>query len=263
MLDFIGSVKEKCKFALLYQIMCGDNPEICTDSENYFMARTDSEHPIWLWTKSKLSKLKLNEIKDNLAKFFIVDKKIKCICDKKFYDILRNGNYKYLTDDYFEMGTYFCEKLIKPPIVEGKCRIAETKDIPTLVRFHKDNLLETDKIEITEEQSLKDIIDVFDSKNKTFYVWENNRKKIVCMAVINKNGDFGRINFVYTPEEERCKNYAKNLIYTLTQKVLDEKLFPVLYTDSNYSASNKAYMAVGYESCGLLIKFSCKDIQAQ
>ncbi len=263
MLEFINSKKEKCKFALLYQIMGGDNPEVCTDNKNYFMARTDSEHPIWLWTNSKLTKIKLNEIKENLAKFLIKDKKIKCTCDKEIYDILRSENYKYLTDDYFEMGTYFCEKLIKPPVVDGKCRVAESKDIPTLVKFHKDNALEIDKVEITDEQSLKDITDVFDSKNRTFYVWENDSKKLVCMAVINKNGDFARINFVYTPEEERRKNYAKNLIYTLTQKVLGEKLLPILYTDFNYPASNKAYMAVGYESCGLLINFSCQKVLVQ
>ena len=257
MIKVINSTREKCKFALLYQIVAGNNPETCTDNKNYFMARTDSDHPTWIWTKSELSKSKTREIQERLTQFLIANKKIKCTCDKEFYDILRNEHYEYLTNDYFEMGTYFCEKLIKPKAVEGKCRIAEAKDIPTLVKFHKDNVLEIDKQYITEEQSLKDITDIFNSQNKTFYVWENNSKKIVCMAVVNKNGDFARINFVYTPEEERCKSYAKNIIYALTKKVLDEKLLPVLYTDFNYPASNKAYMAVGYQPCGILINFSC------
>ena len=94
---------------------------------------------------------------------------------------------------------------------------------------------------------------------KVFYVWKDNDNKIVCTAVLKTNLQFARINHVYTPVDERCKGYAKNLIYVLTNKAIEDGFIPVLYTDFNYPASNRAYMSVGYEDVGVLINFSCKN----
>ena len=55
-----------------------------------------------------------------------------------------------------------------------------------------------------------------------------------------------RLNHVYTPPEERQKGYAANLIYLMTNELLDKGLVPLLYTDYNYIPSNKAYINVGY-----------------
>ena len=43
----------------------------------------------------------------------------------------------------------------------------------------------------------------------------------------------------------------------MTNKLLDNGLVPLLYTDYNYPPSNKAYINAGYEDKGILINFSC------
>ena len=53
------------------------------------------------------------------------------------------------------------------------------------------------------------------------------------------------------------KGYAANLIYLVTNKLLEQGLVPLLYTDYNYFPSNKAYINAGYEDKGILINFSC------
>ena len=66
-----------------------------------------------------------------------------------------------------------------------------------------------------------------------------------------------KLGHVYTPTEERKKGYAANLIYLMTNELLDKGLVPLLYTDYNYIPSNKAYINAGYEDTGILINFSC------
>ena len=117
---------------------------------------------------------------------------------------------------------------------------------------------EINNIDISKSDALKHIAELIEKK--VFYVWRDENNKIVCTAVLKTNLQFARINHVYTPVEERCKGYAKNLIYVLTNKALDEGFIPVLYTDYNYPASNKAYKAVGYEDVGVLINFSCQNL---
>jgi predicted GNAT family acetyltransferase len=66
-----------------------------------------------------------------------------------------------------------------------------------------------------------------------------------------------KLSHVYTPIDERSKGYASNLIYTLTNELLEKELIPLLYTDYNYKPSNKAYINAGYEDTGILINFTC------
>ena len=46
-------------------------------------------------------------------------------------------------------------------------------------------------------------------------------------------------------------------IHDLTERLLTDGLKPLLYTDYNYPASNRAYINAGYEDKGILINFSC------
>ena len=134
--------------------------------------------------------------------------------------------------------------------------MASIEDIDILSNYYIWDNKETSNIDISKVDAVEHVKQLVEKK--VFYAWKNDNDKIVSMAVLNTNLQFARINHVYTPIEERCKGYAKNLIFVLTNKALKDKFIPVLYTDFNYPASNKAYMAVGYEDVGVLINFSCK-----
>ena len=108
---------------------------------------------------------------------------------------------------------------------------------------------------ISMEQASLDIAKMMNSD--TFYVWRNASGKVVCMVDYKVIDNQAKLSHVYTPVEERGKAYAANLIHDLTAKLLSEGLVPLLYTDYNYPASNKAYINAGYEDTGILINFSC------
>ena len=254
-MNFIDSIEERSSFALIYQIIKGENPSVVTDEENYFIARTREGLPTWIWTKEGISEEKIEEVKEVMENFLTDNEKDSFTCKKAFYDILKGNNFKSLNSDYYEMGSYYCPSTIEPRKSEGKVRLATSDDADILAKYNMWDLKEIENMDISYEESLKSIVDLID-KN-IFYVWTDDNDKIVCTAVLKTNDKFARINHVYTPVEDRCKGYAKNLIYVLTQKAIDEGFTPVLYTDYNYPASNKAYKAVGYVDTGVLINFSC------
>ena len=69
------------------------------------------------------------------------------------------------------------------------------------------------------------------------------------------------INRILKKNNVRCKGYAANLIYYLTNEVLAKGYHVSLYTDYNYIPSNKAYKNVGYVDDDVLINFSCKSLK--
>ena len=81
-------ISEKCKFALLYQIVSDENAEIYTDNKNYFMARTDKQHPVWIWSKNDLTKKTLDELTNSLKNYLCDDIKTKITCDQNLYKTL-------------------------------------------------------------------------------------------------------------------------------------------------------------------------------
>lgn len=254
-MSVIKTIEEQSSFALLHQIVKGDNPYIVTDNENYFLARTKEGYPTWVWTSNNINEEKIKEVKSVMESFLTDNEKDAFTCKKSFYHILKADNFKVLNSDYYEMGSYYCPSTVEPRKSDGKVRLATSDDIDTLAKYNMWDLKEIENIDITYEESYKSIVDLVDKK--IFYVWVDDNDKIVCTAVLKTNDKFARINHVYTPVESRCKGYAKNLIYVLTQKAIDEGFTPVLYTDYNYPASNKAYKAVGYIDTGVLINFSC------
>jgi len=256
MLKCIKRQDEQAKFALLYQIVNAEC-KIETDNINYFMAQTKLGYPVWVWTKKNISKNKIKEIQDKMNSFITDGHKVKFTCKKEIYDALRNEKFKYLTDEYFEMGSYYCKKTIRPKETKGYFSLATMQDLEVLSNYHIWDNKETSNIEISKADAIDHVKELIEKKS--FYIWKDDKEKIVCMAMLNINLQFARINHVYTPIGERCKGYAQNLIYVLTNKALDKGFIPVLYTDSHYPASNKAYVAVGYENIGVLINFSCQN----
>ena len=255
MLEILKSIEEQSQFALLYQIVDSEDAEVSTDNENYVIARNEKTNPVWVWTANNISKPKQLEVMQEMQKF-LLDEETKFTCKKEFYDVLKANKYDVLTNRYFEMGTYYCNKTIKPTGVMGQCVLAEKSEAELIAGFYKSFNYEIEKKDIALKDALEHILELIEKQE--LYVWKNLDNKIVCMAVLRPTSKFARINHVYTVPSERNKSYAKALICALTDKALSMGYIAQLYTDLNYPASNKAYMAVGYVNSGVLINFSCK-----
>lgn len=248
--------KDKYKFFLITQNLKSDSVLLYSDEKNYVICRGAVGLPTWIWTIDGIDPNKVIEIEETMKYYLTDNPKDKFTCKKELYDYLLEDGYKFLNrDDYFELGTLLCKNVKKPRKTDGKMDKPKLDEIEELTTFYYNRSLDIGRKKATQAEALEAITKMLNSD--TFYIWRNANGKIVCMADYIVIDSSAKIKSVYTPVEERKKAYAANLIHDLTAKLLSEGLVPLLYTDYNYPASNKAYINAGYEDTGILINFSC------
>ncbi|MBR6034116.1 MAG: hypothetical protein IKP28_05240 [Clostridia bacterium] len=248
---------DKYKFYIILKNLPSPELELYSDEENYIICRGSKKWPTWIWTKDNFDKSVIGEIEELITRYLTDNDKDKFTCKKELYDLLRDRNFDHINkDDYFEMGFLICRRTKEPKLCDGVLSRPTEADRKILEQYWYDDNIEMNGIEpITMEQAKKDVDEFI--KDDKFYVLRNNTNKIVCMVGYGIVENQAKLNHVYTPVEERKKGYAANLIYLVTNKLLDKGLVPLLYTDYNYIPSNKAYINAGYEDTGILINFSC------
>lgn len=249
--------KDKYKFYIISLNLKSESVMLYSDEENYVICRGAEGLPTWVWTKDGFDVSKLEEITTVMNLYLTDADKDKFTCKKELYELLVNTGYDKLnTDDYFEMGTLFCRETKLPRKCDGYITVPTQDEKTILVKYWYDDCQEMNGVTpISMEQAEEDVQRMIESQK--FYVWKNENDKIVCMANYSVVDDQAKINHVYTPVEERAKGYAANLIYAVTNNLLNQGLVPLLYTDYNYVPSNRAYIDAGYEDTGILINFSC------
>lgn len=251
--------KDKYKFHLILKNLSSPELELYSDEENYVLCRGGKEWPTWIWTRDNIEKNKIIEIEE-LIKLYLTDKdKDKFTCKKEVHALLVERNFENINlEDYFEMGFLICNKAIKPKDCACKLYLAKQEEKEILTKYWYEDSREMRGVgAVTIEQAQKNIEELI--KTGKFFVLKNKKGKIVCMASYSVTENQAKISHVYTPKEERRKGYATSLIYELTNILLSKGFVPVLYTDYNYIASNKAYKNAGYEDQGILINFTCSN----
>ena len=81
-------------------------------------------------------------------------------------------------------------------------------------------------------------------EGKIFLLLEEG--KPVSMARSIPTAFCGRLNYVYTPPELRRKGFATECVAKLSQKLLEEHDYCVLFTDLANPTSNSIYQKIGY-----------------
>ncbi|WP_422122153.1 GNAT family N-acetyltransferase [Planococcus sp. X10-3] len=83
-------------------------------------------------------------------------------------------------------------------------------------------------------------------EDKEIYVWEVNGQIVSCMKKSRPSKHGITVSFVFTPEEYRRKGYARTMVAEVTEELLLEFDFVMLYTDLKNPSSNKIYSEIGY-----------------
>lgn len=249
--------KDRNLFHIIELNLQTDDVLLYSDEKNYVICRGAVGRPTWIWTVDGIEERAMGEVASLIAECYMTDNsKCKFTSKKAFYAYLKESNYPYLLNDYFEMGALECHGVSEPQKCDGFLRKAKRKDIDVLAKYWFDDNQEMNSSAVfTMQQAYEDIQAML--AEDTFFVWENEAGKIVCMVYYRAVGNQARLNHVYTPKEERGKGYATNLIHDITERLLELHLEPLLYTDYNYIASNRAYKNAGYQESGVLISFCC------
>lgn len=248
--------KDKYKFFILLQKLSDKSLKLYSDEENYIVCGDeDSKYPTWIWTKDNFDASLLPEI-ESAIELFLQDRETRFTCKQELYNYLAKNNFDYLGDYYFEMGYLTCKETIKPKYSDGYMDKVNIDDKNILSNFIYEESREiVDSKDLTLGEAEKTFMKRFEGD--TYYVWKNSNDEIVaqaCYKIVDGNAKFAG---VYTKPESRGKGYAANLIYALTNKLLEQGYHVSLYTDYKYIPSNKAYKNVGYVDNDVLINFSC------
>ncbi len=252
LLEIKNFEKDKFKFHILYKILKSDERLIYTDHENYIVARSAVDYPVWIWTVDEISEEKIHEIL-NLLDIYLEKDEVIITCKEELY---HEFSEIYNIATYFELGFLMCKKLNSIKMALGYFDKPNYSDKITLANYWTNLCKEENNLEISFSSALIEVDNWLSNDN--FYVWRNNIGKVVSIASYSIQGEQAKISHVYTPPEERRKGYSKSLVHTLTEKILEQNLIPLLYTNYNYSISNELYKKLGYESKGYLINFQIK-----
>ncbi|MBN2157001.1 MAG: GNAT family N-acetyltransferase [Candidatus Lokiarchaeota archaeon] len=107
--------------------------------------------------------------------------------------------------------------------------------------FIQESMPETpqDQIKRSLTRAVKDI-----KEKRIFLLLDNGKPVSMARDIAMEN--CGRVNYVYTPPELRRRGYATECVAKLTQKLLDEYDYCVLFTDLSNPTSNSIYQKIGY-----------------
>lgn len=150
-------------------------------------------------------------------------------------------------DVLMDQGLYRIDAVNKNVIKSiGTWRVASKKDADTLVEWYRDFEVETgiDRCS-TQAQATQQIMKFLD--NKEVYVWEVDEAVVSCMKKSRPSKNGITVSFVFTPKEQRGNGYARTLVAEITDELLVEYDFVMLYTDLDNKTSNKIYRTIGYE----------------
>ncbi len=162
-------------------------------------------------------------------------------------NLLKFNNAKFSTDKHLSI--YKCEKLSDNfQFSHGKARLANISELNQLAEF---SVMFTKEYDGNEEslESMKLMI-TNAITNDCLYVWED--EQICAMAVIMKREhfDFPEIGHVYTPNRHRSKGYSSSLVFKMTEDLLNEYDFCMLYTNGENPVSNRVFVKIGYDKTG-------------
>ena len=79
------------------------------------------------------------------------------------------------------------------------------------------------------------------------FFWEDNGKVVSMMKKARPSDHGVTVSFVFTPQEERKKGYARTMVAAGSEELLKTYDFCVLYTDMMNPTSNKIYQEIGYK----------------
>jgi uncharacterized protein len=140
---------------------------------------------------------------------------------------------------------YQADSIQVPHEVPGYFRAFRMDEYDLALRWMKEFGKEAAPNEARTEEVWRKSVDRALGKQMA-YVWINNEEP-VAMAHLNRpTQNTITVSYVYTPKHQRCQGFASALTAKLSEKMLKEKRYCVLYTDLANPTSNKIYQKIGY-----------------
>ena len=130
--------------------------------------------------------------------------------------------------------------------VNGELRPATSSDLPLIIEWTKNFAIDTGLEMPQLESSVQNSIEEGRS-----YLWIYNGMPVSLAGhaplVQTPTGTVGRIGPVYTPPEFRQRGFAGSITSALSEKLIRQGIFVMLYTAAENETSNGVYKRLGFQ----------------
>ena len=244
---------DKYTFFVLRRIIDGPCKLLLSDHERLIICFSTEPFPAWIWTADDATEEEM-------------EKAYRLLFENNLMNKEHTFNLKYELSDYFikralkdginlsvktNMFAYDCPNPIKPDeIAEGeicRCEMSDKEELADFVEMFR----EENGVDQMDRKGCLEYAEIKINEGRTFF-WKDSQGNHVASCSYNSKGELASIGLVYTRPEHRRKHYAENLVYQVTKMAEAEGCLPMLYTDSDYIASNACYEKIGYVLRGKL-----------
>ena len=251
---------DKYTFSVLRSILTKRCEFILTDYDQYIICYSGKPFPIWVWTRSEITKQEAEKVYKILKNQSMLNGQYRFNLKHDFAKFLidRAKNDGIEISVSLELLAYECLVPIKPTkIAKGKLHKCTEEDVFQLAElislFHNEvGIDKKNKVEhVTDAQLLI-------NEGNTFFWKDDAGNNVACCRYTPRDSKFACIGLVFTQAEHRRKHFAENLVYSVTNVARNEGFIPILYTNADYPASNECYKKIGYKVKGRLCMVKCQ-----
>lgn len=243
----------------LFNDVLNNRVQLFSDEENYIVFYDEINNKIWIWSKDKINSKILDEIERIIWKYLMEEENCQIFCKEKLYRMLLKEDFISLNlDDYSETNYYKYKDSNIPKKCDGEIYIPNIYDIDKISRYYYENCLENKRIIISYDNVKKYISKLVSPEEKTnqsFFTWKNNQNEIVSLLILTENDGYANISNLFTPPVYRKCGYSSNLLYNITQEVINTSMVPIILTNGQYD--DEFLNKMGYVKSGMLVSSSC------
>ena len=234
--------QERINYARLLQAMNDDDILLFgSKKDDYIIAQWNSATIMWIWTSNDITEEEKQEILNFINEKYLTTELRRVIIKKDIFSLLN--------PEIIKNKTIWNASINPTPVlnkeIKGELSKVTMEEIQIIALFLSQHIEETENEVHTLEEMLpiaKKLIE-----NENFYAWRDVDGQIASFARLHfEDDEVGRIYTVFTNRDKRCQGFAGMLIYHLSKIIIDNGKIPMLYTDIESLAANKAYQNVGF-----------------
>lgn len=248
---------EEICFNLFSFIFEDENAFIKTDMKSYIIAQTNAQTTIWMWVSPLMEDTDV--VLQELVSRILLNKKVHINTTPEYGEKILQLAAVQLGMKYrilLPMNVYICHNMKNFPR-KGHIVMPCERHRELLINMTQ-QMAEATGRNMSGSSADAVVTDMICSK--TLFLWESEEGKIVSMAKIDHEAEYGRINNVVTDLKYRGKGYASMLVSELCQKLFARNVIPMLYADSRNCSSNRMYTKIGFELVGNITEYDMVNV---
>jgi len=176
---------------------------------------------------------------------------------QKIVKPLYEGIKAYKEIQSYDESAYFINKSFKPFVLEGAGFInAGDRINDQVVDFILEARIKGFDQTVDKEEIEKLLLQR--GKDEEFIIMEKGPKMVAQACIQTYTPTINQIGSVYTPEEERCKGYAKAVVSEMCRRIINKGKLPTLSVKKKNIPAVKAYTALGFEHYDDYLIIRCK-----